>query len=145
MNLFGLSEDGHFWWSCLALILVFCSSDNNTDDGLCPHRDHFSPPHNLKANQLAFISTTTAMLGAGISASHSQWQLLYGWMSLFLQKHGSDTNAQQAIPRAMDAQPQPWKLVPWLSDKPKASSALLSILPVFFRMLFYLMNWKEIC
>lgn len=32
---------------------------------------HVSPPHHLEANQLAFISTTIAMLGDGVSASRS--------------------------------------------------------------------------
>jgi len=34
--------------------------------GLC-----VSPPHHLKANWLAFISTAIAMLGDGVSASRS--------------------------------------------------------------------------
>lgn len=45
-------------------------------------------------------------------ASRSQRQLVYCWMSVLVQEHGSDTAAQQAIPRAMDAHPQPWELVP---------------------------------
>jgi len=42
-------------------------------------------------------------------------------MHALLQKRGSDTDAQQAMPKAMDAHPQPWELVPWLLDKLKAS------------------------
>lgn len=74
-------------------------------------------PHHLQGNPLMFISTTIALLGGGTSTSHSQKQLVYCWMSVLVQEHGSDTAAQQAIPRAMDVHPQPWELVPWLLDK----------------------------
>lgn len=80
-----------------------------------------SSPHHLKAHQLAFISTSVAVLGDGTLASCSWEQLVYCWTHMLLQKRDSDTSAQQAIPRAMDAHPQPWELVPWLLDKPKAS------------------------
>ena len=106
---------------------------------------HVSPPHHLEANQLALISTAIAVLGDGVSASRSRWQLVYCWMRMLLQKRGSDTDAQQAVPRAMDAHPQPWELVPWLLDKPKASQCSPQYPTDFLKCCFYLMNWKEIC
>lgn len=69
-------------------------------------------PHHLQGAPPLFIPTTIALLGGGTSASHSQRQLVYCWMSVLVQEHGSDSAAQQAITRAMDADPQPWELVP---------------------------------
>lgn len=58
-------------------------------------------PHHLQGNPPVFICTTIALLGGGTSASHSQRQMVYCWMSLLVQEHGSHTAAQQAIPKAM--------------------------------------------
>lgn len=59
-----------------------------------------------------FISTTIALLGGGTSASHSQRQLVYCWVSVIVQERGRDTATRQATTKAMDADPQPWELVP---------------------------------
>lgn len=80
-----------------------------------------SPPYRLEAKLLVSISTAIAVPGAGVPASRSGWQLVHCWVSGLLRKRGSDTDAQQAVPRAMDARPQPWESVPCLLDKPKAS------------------------
>lgn len=78
-----------------------------------------SPPCRLEANLLVFLSI--AVLGAGVSAFPFQMAAGLCWMSVLLQKHGSDTDAQQTIPRAIDAHTQPWESVPRLLDEPRAS------------------------